>query len=414
MMKTIDDIEAMLEPYINVATKTFRKGITTDRTLALAKHVGSPHERLRVVHVAGTSGKTSTSYFMRSMLEAAGKKTGLTVSPHVMGITERVQVSGQPLSDKTFVRYMNEFFDYIVSAPETPTYFEILIVFALWVFDKEGVDYAVIETGLGGLHDSSNICRREDKLCIITDIGYDHMHVLGNTLADIAAQKCGIIASGNTVVMYKQSSVVMTVAKKAANTMNADLHVIEPTTNHLYQQRNWRLAYQAYELLRNRDHLPELSKESQQQTQSSVVPGRMDVYTVGTKTVLLDGAHNEQKMDAFWQSFEHKYSGVKPLVIFGIKNGKDIQAVIPHITAHARRIITTKAHATQDLGLGLGMEANDVADAVYKQSGIVCDVVPHSHDAIRHALQQDEAMIVVTGSLYLVAEIRTILNTNML
>ena len=277
MMKTIDDIEAMLEPYINVATKTFRKGITTDRTLALAKHVGSPHERLRVVHVAGTSGKTSTSYFMRSMLEAAGKKTGLTVSPHVMGITERVQVSGQPLSDKTFVRYMNEFFDYIVSAPETPTYFEILIVFALWVFDKEGVDYAVIETGLGGLHDSSNICRREDKLCIITDIGYDHMHVLGNTLADIASQKCGIIASGNTVMIYKQSSAVMAVAKKAANAMNADLHVIEPTTNHLYQPRNWRLAYQAYELLRNRDHLPELSKESKQKKRNTVVTGRMDV-----------------------------------------------------------------------------------------------------------------------------------------
>jgi dihydrofolate synthase/folylpolyglutamate synthase len=192
---SIAEVEKALERLVMIASKTTGRDITTARTLEIAGLVGNPQDHLRVIHLAGTSGKTSTSYYIAGLLKAGGMKVGLTVSPHVTAITERVQINNIPLSETEFCRYMSEFLPLVTADEERlPSYFEVMMVFALWVFDKSNVDYAVVETGLGGLHDSSNICRRTDKICIITDIGVDHTHVLGDTIEKIATHKAGIIA----------------------------------------------------------------------------------------------------------------------------------------------------------------------------------------------------------------------------
>jgi dihydrofolate synthase/folylpolyglutamate synthase len=419
-MKTIAEVEAVLAPYVQIATETFGKDITTNRTLALSKHVGSPHRRLRVVHIAGTSGKTSTSYYIRELLEAAGKKTGLTISPHIMGITERVQISGTRIADSAFVAHMSEFMEYVKTCEDTPTFFEIMVVFALWVFDKEGVEYAVLETGLGGLHDSTNICRREDKVCVITDIGFDHTHILGNTIREIAEQKCGIIAHTNDVVMYGQSEEVMAVVKKATELQDAKLHVanecqLVADQDWLadFQKRNWCLAKNAYGLIKDRDNLPELSYERLVETMHVQVPGRVEVFRIGDKTVVLDGAHNEQKMRAFWESFEHLFPGQRPTVVFGVKVRKDIDAIAPMIATQANNVIITAAKMTQDFSIGAGMPVEEIAHAL-ESYGLRSETIADSDRAIKHALASSADLIVVTGSLYLVAEIRPILVANVL
>lgn len=117
----------------------------------LMELLGNPQDSYAVIHVAGTSGKTSTAYFIRGLLQTAGKKTGLTVSPHIRSITERIQIDGRPISDELFVSYLNQLLEKVENSPLTPTYFELLVALAYLVFREEKVDYAVIETGLGGL-----------------------------------------------------------------------------------------------------------------------------------------------------------------------------------------------------------------------------------------------------------------------
>jgi len=240
---SVTEVEKALEPYVAAAGNATGRDLTTDRTLRLAEHVGNPQDSLKVIHVAGTSGKTSTCYYITDLLVRSGMKVGLTVSPHMDSIAERAQVNGKSLPDDVFCDYFSEFMNLIESAPEMPTYFELMMVFAYWVFQKEKVDYAVVETGLGGLHDSSNIASRPDKLCVLTDIGLDHMHVLGRTIKEIAMQKVGIVKPSNTVVMHTQSNEVMNVVQDYVASRRGDLDFSVVDENLLFQQRNWRLAF---------------------------------------------------------------------------------------------------------------------------------------------------------------------------
>ncbi len=135
------------------------------------------------------------------MLETAGLTTGLTVSPFVRSITERVQVGGSPLPNDQFVTRLDEFLPIVEASESRPTFFELMVAFAFEVFHRRTVDYGVVETGLGGLLDATNVISRRDKLCVISDIGLDHNEVLGETVQEIAAQKAGILQRGNAVLI---------------------------------------------------------------------------------------------------------------------------------------------------------------------------------------------------------------------
>jgi dihydrofolate synthase/folylpolyglutamate synthase len=385
---------------------------TLDNMLALMQYLGNPQDKLKVVHVAGTSGKTSTSYYVAALLTAAGCKTGLTVSPHVDAINERVQINGAPLPEKEFCRALAEFLNLIEAAPVTPSWFELMVAFAYWYFEQVKVDYAVIEVGLGGLKDGTNVIKREDKVCIITDIGLDHRQVLGNTLSEIALQKAGIIGEKNDVFMHAQPESVMRVIEREAARHSAALHVIQDKkalfyeNMPLYQQRNWALAYEAYSYVANRDGLQHLTRQVLQETQHTIVPGRLDTINVHGKTVVLDGAHNEQKMTAFIESFQKLYPDVKPAVLIGLKESKDYKELVPLLSAFASRIITTEYTASQDLPI-VSMPADRLANAFKGRAEVKSE--PDKSRALERLFGGDEEVLVVTGSFYLLGQIRQLL-----
>ena len=229
-IKTFEDVSTVLRPYVPLVKELTGKDTVFDRILPLMDFLGHPENELRTIHIAGTSGKTSTSYYISSLLTLAGQNVGLTVSPHIDQISERTQINGQPLDETTFCQQLSIFLDLVDQSKIKPSYFELIYSFSIWLFAKLKVDYAVIETGVGGLYDATNIVDREDKVCVITDIGYDHMQLLGNTLSSIAAQKVGIVHKGNELLMYRQSQEVMAVIEDWVRDVKATIKLTDEET----------------------------------------------------------------------------------------------------------------------------------------------------------------------------------------
>ncbi len=415
-IRTIEDAEKALFPYIPLVAQLTGKDTTLERVKPLASLAGHPENQLKVIHIAGTSGKTSTAYYIAALLRAAGKNIGLTVSPHIDSITERVQINGHPLPDKQFCSELEQFLKIVKSAPQAPSFFELLYVFSLWVFARAKVDYAVVETGMGGLFDATNIVTRLDKVCVITDIGLDHMHILGDTVELIAKQKIGIVHSHNPVFMYNQSENIMAVIKAWTDQHQAPLTLTDESIERQYygrdmsgmpnyQQRNWLLAYRTYRFLEERDQLPELSPKDLEDSQGLQVPVRMERLVMGSKTIVMDGAHNTQKMEAFVQSFRKLYPDVRPAILISLKQGKDFQGVVPILAALASRIIVTTFKTTQDLPVK-SMEPSKLADAFKAVSKVTVQVIADQQTALDALLAGDEEICVITGSFYLLSQLR--------
>jgi len=415
-IRTIDDANAALLPYVPLVGQLTGKDTTLARIRPLMKRIGNPENRLRVVHIAGTSGKTSTSYFIAALLKAGGQKVGLTVSPHVDSVTERVQIDGQPLAEAAFCAGLAEFLEIVDTLEQAPSYFELLYAFSFFMFAKEGVDYAVVETGMGGLHDATNVAGRADKLCVITDIGYDHMHILGSTLPEIAAQKAGIIHRHNPAITYEQAAEITDVFKKCAAEKQADLLLTSQAAEQAgydgqfapampkYQQRNWLLAYRAYRFLAERDGLPELAAAQLQKTQAVQVPARMERRHVAGKTVIMDGAHNAQKMGAFLASFRQAYPGVKPAVLLALKQSKEPHGLVPLLAPLANRLIITTFDTSQDLP-AKSMEPAELGE-LFTTAGATVQAIADQHAAYQALLAGSEEVVIITGSFYLLSQLR--------
>ncbi len=420
-IRSIKEAEVILAGYMPLAREFLGKYLTLERLERmdpLMKYLGNPENKIKVIHIAGTSGKTSTAYYMAGLLKQAGKKVGLTVSPHMDVITERIQINLEPLSEAEFCQRLSEFISLVNESQITPTYFELLIAFVYWYFALVGVDYAVIETGLGGLYDGTNVANGPEKFCIITDIGYDHMHVLGHTIKEISRQKAGIIHEYNQVVMYEQSSEVISVFRDWCKEKKAGLKTFIQTEAEdrlkpgldlgvlpEFQQRNWLLAFLTYKQLKQRDKLPDLSMEKLDASLHTYVPGRMDIVEVNGKAVIMDGAHNAQKMSAFVNSFTKKFPGQKADIILAMKKGKDYIEVLPILKPVCRRLILTSFSVSQD-------QSNKSVDtAIYlkvaKQAGIK-NVInePDSQAAYRLLREGQEKVGIITGSIYLLSQIR--------
>ncbi len=417
IIRSIQEAHRALQPYVPLVAQLTGKDTTLDRIVPLMEMLGNPQNDLKIIHIAGTSGKTSTAYYMAALLQAAERKVGLTVSPHIDSVTERVQVNGSPISDADFCEQLGIFLDIVEKLAEQPSYFELLYAFAIWVFANQKVDYAVIETGLGGLYDATNVAARADKVCIITDIGFDHIKILGNTLEAITTQKIGIVHQHNPVFMYQQAPEIMKVVEKWTDDYQAPLIAItqegEATLEEQslmpmpdYQKRNWLLARHTYRYISGRDGLPDLLAESLEATQLLQVPARMDVKQVGQKTLIMDGAHNLQKMTAFIDSFKHQYPNVKPAVLVAFKEGKEYELVVPLLAELASRIIVTTVQTSQDLPTR-SVDPDVLCKAFVDFSEhLVAEAITDNHEAYRSLLSSESKTLVITGSFYLLAQIR--------
>src|ERR1700689_2040317 len=209
----LKEAERALAGYALPKASIKRKDITLERIIPFMNLIGNPQDKLRVIHVAGTSGKTSTAYYMAALLAAGGNKVGLAVSPDIDSITERIQINGQDIAEAELCAELGVFLDIAQQASPKPSYFELFHAFTLWAMERQSVDYVVVETGVGGLLDATNISGRPDKVCIITDIGFDHTELLGKTFRAIAAQKIGIAHDQNNVFMSPQADEIMAVVE---------------------------------------------------------------------------------------------------------------------------------------------------------------------------------------------------------
>ena len=398
-MKTLREVEDALRPFVEIAAQTTGESITIARTERLAAYLGNPEKELKIIHVAGTSGKTSTCYAIRHLLEDNGYRTGLTVSPHIRSIAERVQIAGETLEEAAFCRYLTEFMGLIDGYDETPSYFELMICFVYWVFVREQVEYAVIETGLGGQQDSTNIAQRSDKIAVITDIGFDHMHVLGHTLSEIASQKAGILSPGGVGLMYRQDDEVTAAVERVAAERDAQvIYVPEPDTKD-FRVRNNTLAEAVYDYVAERDGLAQRKNDL---GAYSDVPGRLYVAEQGGRSVIYDGAHNEQKTRALVETLQIEFPGETFSVVMAMKEGKEYLKCIDLLLPIARRVFVAEFQNVQDTPIH-AIDAQILHDA-WQETGIEVVTWSNLSQAVADASQYNEKVL-VTGSLYAVSEL---------
>ncbi len=412
-MKTFKEANALLQQFWPV--KLSRQHVYTLETMTkLMDFLGNPQNKLKVVHVAGTSGKTSTTYYVAALLKAAGKKVGLTVSPHVDEINERVQIGLVPLPEAVFCAELTEFLKIIKKSGVEPSYFEVMVAFAYWEFVRRGAEYAAVEVGLGGLVDGTNVVARPDKVCVITDIELDHINVLGSTLGEIAAQKAGIILPKNSVFCYRQGTEVMEQIAARATQKRADLHVLpndaalaDFTDLPLFQQRNLGLALQAVNQVLRQNGEPEITKQQLATAAQTHIPARMEEVMLSDKTLIIDGAHNAQKLHALGESVRRKYPGKPKAAVVSFAGGRSyrLEDSVAELVPLLDHIIITSFDSAQD-SPHASVDPAELAQVFKRHGAKSIQIVAEPTAAFKLLLQRPEPVLIVAGSFYLLNHIR--------
>lgn len=392
---------------------------TLDRMRQLMNYLGNPQNKLKIIHVAGTSGKTSTSYYITSLLKAAGYITGLTVSPHVDEVNERSQINLSPLPEIEFCSELNAFLDIIDVSDIHPSYFELLIAFSFWLFEKRAVDYAVVEVGIGGLLDSTNVASRQDKICVITDIGLDHTEILGNMINEIAAQKAGIIKYKNSVFINAQSSTIMNVVKDRCQAVKAELCVsknhIDLSSLPLFQQRNFDLAYAVASRILVQDGRKVLSSQKIHSAAKLTIPARMEPVKYRNKLIIMDGSHNEQKVTGLVESMKGQFDNrsINLLVSFGDSKLSGVLASLKLLSQLGSGIVITD-YSYKDASTSTKRAVNThELEILARQAGFQTIIVqPNPELAFNAFVSEVSDVGLITGSFYLLNHARKIIFYN--
>ncbi len=395
-----------------------------ERMHRLLEALGHPERRFRVLHVAGTNGKGSTCAFAASMLRAHGLRVGLYTSPHLVRFNERIQVDGQDIGDEQLAEGVEALLAAFPQArdPADPlTFFEFGTALALWHFAGQGVQVAVLETGLGGRLDATNAVQSE--VTAITRISLDHTAVLGPTLEAIAAEKAGIFKSGARVVLARQPAEALPVLVRAAETVGQpplvagrDFQLAGApgafaffgggrTLDHLslalagpHQRENAETAIQAALLLE-----PTLGEETVRQGLAQTVwPGRFEVVDRAPLTIL-DGAHNPDGARTLAESLQALYPGVFVHLVFGVLGDKDVSGVAARLMPLAGRLYL----ACPKNERALPLERLQALAAPYSARHEVFGSVAEALLAARAACRPGE-LVLVAGSLYVVGEAKAL------
>ena len=336
-----------------------------ERTRALLSALGDPHKALRFVHVAGTNGKGSTAAMLDSCLRAAGYRTGLFTSPYINRFNERVQVDGVPIPDGDLVRLVERVQPAAAAMADTPTEFEFITALGMLWFAEQRCDIVVLEVGLGGALDSTNVID-PPECAVITALGLDHVKELGPTLADIAAAKAGIIKPGAPAVSYGGAPEADRVIAAAARACGAPLTVVDFTRLRLrgagldgqtfdfdglagltlpllagYQPRNAAVAVTALRALRARGW--DIPDEAIRRGLASVRwPGRFELLR-RSPPFLLDGSHNAHGMRATADSLRSLFPGQKFVFLVSIMADKDADEMLRLLLPLAKAFVTVTA-----------------------------------------------------------------------
>ena len=408
-----------------------------DRMRALLRRLGDPHHRFRCVHVAGTKGKGSTAAMLAAILRAAGHRTGLFTSPHLADISERVQVDGIPIAREEIAARMTEVAAAVIAmdregdSARSPTFFEIITAFGFLHFDCRRVDFAVLEVGLGGRFDSTNVC--EPLVSVITNISYDHMAILGDSLGEIAYQKAGIVKRGVPVVTTAEApaaiEVIETIAAAAASCVyriGRDFHfeyaagrpfavpLVQITTSTKnwgwcplglfgeHQAANAAGAVAAVECLRSAGlSIPDRAVRDGLQAVSW--PARMELVC-RSPVVVLDCAHNVASAEALVRTLQASFPIVgRKHLVFAASTDKQIPEMLAILAPHFDQF-----HLTRYLSNPRSADPFIVARFL-KDLGRTEVTIYDSPDAAWRAARQacgPSDGVVVAGSVFLAGELR--------
>ncbi len=425
--QTIDYLYAQLPMYSRIGAAAYKEDL--HNTIALCDAIDNPHTKFKSIHIAGTNGKGSTSHMLAAILQQAGYKTGLYTSPHLKDFRERIKINGEMISQKFVVDFVER--TKTTSEQIQPSFFELTVAMAFDYFEKEKIDIAIVETGLGGRLDSTNIIT--PILSIITNIGYDHMDILGDTLEKIAAEKAGIIKKNGPVVIgeylpetknifinkakefnapvhFAQDEYVVSNINYNNHLLNCDItdseHLItesfELDLNGLYQTKNIRTVLCAEKILIQQGYI--INDEDEKKVLKQVkkltgLYGRWDVIS-NNPTIILDVAHNEDGIKQLLHqlSVVNRESSVLHIVL-GLVKDKDISKVLSILpkdahyyfsNAHIQRALTHQNLLEKAKAFELAGESFD-------------DVNAAINSAKNNAGPND--IIIVCGSVFLIAEV---------
>ncbi len=376
-----------------------------------------PQGRIPVIHVAGTNGKGSVCAFLSSILQAGGYRVGLYTSPHLAEVTERLQINRQDIDRTVFAGLICTVKAVCDSLRLKLTYFEMLTAVAYIYFAREKVDLAVIETGMGGRLDATNVVENP-LVAVITNVDYDHTEYLGNTLRKIAREKAAIIKKNSFVVTAATQPEVLAVfreqcRKKHARLVRADKIIKIPagwsiSLKGSHQKINAACAVGAIKQLQ-RQGFKISEKAVKQGLAKAFWPGRLELFKVFTtnhepRTVLLDGAHNPAGMNSLVRELENrKSSGHKLILVFGVLKDKDYRRMVKIIAPLVDQAILVRP------GSDRALDPQKIRKLWPDNAQVlVANSIPQ---AIRQALKLAgrKDLVTVTGSLYTVGEVRKIL-----
>lgn len=377
-----------------------------ERTLRLANSVGNPHNSYNTIHIAGTNGKGSVCSVVSSILQESGLKVGLYTSPHIKDFNERIRINGDSINDNELIEYAEKLLPY--SEEIDATFFEITTVMAFLYFADRGVDVAVIETGMGGRFDSTNIIL--PKISVITDIDMDHEEFLGDTIEKITFEKAGIIKPRVPIITTNEEVLVLEVIREKAENEVAELILskyieIEPSVSQLIDskyislsfKKNYRASILACERYLNAEISNILQiKAIKNLSRNSGYFARLQILQENP-TCLLDISHSVAAIQNLVASVKAKFGNKKWIIIITLMNDKDYKAIINILAEITEQMILTQ----------VDNERSMLATDLYAYStsiGINSYIIANPKDAKQSAIESKKDTI-ITGSFYLAAEV---------
>ncbi len=400
-----------------------------ERMNRLLDLLGEPQKEFKVVHITGTNGKGSVSRMIYSILRNSGNRVGAFFSPHLYSFRERIEVDGEMIGEedvvKTFQRIQPALKKMDAMGEDwMPSFFETVTAMAFEYFRNKGVEWAVVEVGLGGRLDATNVV--EPEISVITTVDYDHMGILGDSLEKIAFEKAGIIKPGIPVVTGEIKREPLEVIESVSKSKGSSLSILERDffycdpklslnsnsftyrgahrlegiklrLNGRHQIDNASVAIRVFEVLGNFQEL------SIRKALSEIVhPGRFEVVKREGKTVVLDGAHNPSGMGKLVISMKDYFPESEIVGVVGILDDKDRENMVEKVHRILGKVYVTKPR---------GRRSNNFKDIcmMFKTRKIPCEIIESPWKAFEKALSDPTDVVLVAGSLYLVGEIRMML-----
>ncbi|MCI8514786.1 MAG: bifunctional folylpolyglutamate synthase/dihydrofolate synthase [Lachnospiraceae bacterium] len=397
-----------------------------ERTKELLDRLGNPEKNLKIVHVAGTNGKGSTAAMLASILREAGYRTGLYTSPYVSDFNERIQIDGVPISDADLASVTGGIRPHAEAMEEAPTEFELITAVGFTYFYQKACDIVVLEVGLGGELDSTNVIPTP-LAAVITAIGLEHTKELGNTIAEIAAAKGGIIKEGGDVVIYGENPEAEAVFRKIAAERRATLHPADLAGCVLhradfaglifdcgdwkdlripligqYQQKNAAVVLKTAEILQKKGFC--IPKEAVYEGLRTVSwPGRLELMRK-EPPFLVDGSHNPHGITATAETLRTLFADPrkKPVFLMGVMADKDVSHMIETLAPLGKAFVTVTPDNPRAL------PADELAKRL-RAAGCPAEAAPDIRSGVLRAVELGEYGVCSLGSLYFAGEVRRVL-----